>query len=55
MTVPRRMKASRWVLVGSVSIAVVTWVPVNRTWLRVKVEDDRDTCETGHGLILAAA
>ena len=37
MTAPRRMKASRWVLVGSVSIAVVTWMPVNRTWLRVKV------------------
>ena len=26
-------KACRWVLVGSVSIAMVTWVPVYRTWL----------------------
>jgi hypothetical protein len=31
------LKAWRWALVGSVSMAVVTWVPVNRTWLRVKV------------------
>ena len=30
-------KACRWVLVGSVSIAMVTWVPVYRTWLRVRV------------------
>ena len=35
--VPRRWKASRWVLVGSVSIGMVAWAPVNRTWLRVKV------------------
>src|SRR5580700_5210190 len=34
---PRRLKASRWAAVGSVSIGTVTWVPVNRTWLRVKV------------------
>ena len=34
---PRRLKASRWALVGSVSIGTVTWVPVNRTWLRVRV------------------
>jgi hypothetical protein len=27
-----RVKACRWVLVGSVSIGKVTWVPVNRTW-----------------------
>ncbi len=37
MAVPMRVKASRWALVGSVSIAMVTWVPVYRTWLRVKV------------------
>ena len=37
IAVPRRVKASRWVLVGSVSIAMVTWVPVYRTWLRVRV------------------
>ena len=30
-------KACRWALVGSVSIAMVTWVPVYRTWLRVRV------------------
>jgi hypothetical protein len=30
-------KACRWVLVGSVSISMVTWVPVYRTWLRVRV------------------
>ena len=35
IAVPRRMKAWRWALVGSVSIAMVTWVPLNRTWLRV--------------------
>ena len=34
---PSSLKAWRWALVGSVSMAVVTWVPVNRTWLRVKV------------------
>ena len=34
---PMSSKACRWVLVGSVSIAMVTWVPVYRTWLRVKV------------------
>jgi len=34
---PRRLKACRWVLVGSVSIGTVTWVPVYRTWLRVRV------------------
>ena len=34
---PRRRKASRWVLVGSVSIGTVAWAPANRTWLRVKV------------------
>ena len=32
-----RVKASRWVLVGSVSIGTVTRVPVNRTWLRGRV------------------
>ncbi len=37
IAVPRRVKASRWALVGSVSIGMVSWVPVNRTWLRVKV------------------
>ena len=35
--VPRRRKASRWVLVGSVSIGTVARAPANRTWLRVKV------------------
>ena len=30
-------KACRWALVGSASIAMVTWVPVYRTWLRVTV------------------
>ena len=34
---PRSSKACRWALVGSASIAMVTWVPVYRTWLRVKV------------------
>jgi hypothetical protein len=34
---PMSSKACRWALVGSVSIAMVTWVPVYRTWLRVKV------------------
>ena len=34
---PMNSKACRWALVGSVSIAMVTWVPVYRTWLRVKV------------------
>ena len=34
---PRRLKACLWVLVGSVSIGTVTWVPVYRTWLRVRV------------------
>ena len=28
MAVPMSWKACRWVLVGSVSIAMVTWVPV---------------------------
>ena len=37
MAVPMSWKAWRWALVGSVSIAMVTWVPVYRTWLRVKV------------------
>ena len=37
IVVPRRLKASRWALVGSVSIGMVTWVPVYRTWLRVRV------------------
>jgi integrase/recombinase XerD len=37
IAVPSRWKAWRWALVGSVSIAVVTWVPANRTWLRVRV------------------
>jgi hypothetical protein len=37
MAVARRLKASRWVLVGSVSIGTVTWAPANRTWLRVRV------------------
>ena len=31
MVVPRRLKASRWALVDSVSIGTVTWVPVYRT------------------------
>ena len=35
--VPMSSKACRWVLVGSASIAMVTWVPVYRTWLRVSV------------------
>ncbi len=35
--VPSRLKASRCVLVGSVSIGRVTWVAANRTWLRVRV------------------
>ena len=34
---PMSSKACRWVLVGSVSIAMVTSVPVYRTWLRVSV------------------
>ena len=34
---PMSSKACRWVLVGSASIAMVTWVPVYRTWLRVSV------------------
>jgi hypothetical protein len=34
---PRSVKASRWVLVGSVSIGTVAWVPAKRTWLRVRV------------------
>ena len=34
---PMSSKACRWVLVGSASIAMVTWVPVYRTWLRVRV------------------
>jgi len=34
---PIRPKASRWVLVGSVSMSVMALVPVNRTWLRVRV------------------
>ena len=34
---PMSWKACRWALVGSVSIGMVTWVPVNRTWLRVRV------------------
>jgi hypothetical protein len=37
IAVPMRWKACRWAVVGSVSIGMVTWVPVNRTWLRVKV------------------
>ena len=37
MAVPMSWKACRWALVGSVSIGMVTWVPVYRTWLRVKV------------------
>src|SRR4029077_15908241 len=34
---PIRVKASRWVLVGSVSIGTVASVPANRTWLRGRV------------------
>ena len=34
---PIRSKAWRCSLVGSVSISTVAWVPVNRTWLRVRV------------------
>jgi hypothetical protein len=34
---PSRLKASRWALVGSVSIGTVARVPANRTWLRVRV------------------
>ena len=34
---PMSSKACRWTLVGSVSIGMVTWVPVYWTWLRVKV------------------
>ena len=34
---PMSSKASRWVLVGSASIGMATWVPAKRTWLRVKV------------------
>ena len=37
IAMPRSWKGCRWVLVGSVSIGMVTWVPVYRTWLRVKV------------------
>ena len=37
IAVPMSSKACRWTLVGSVSIAMVSWVPVYRTWLRVKV------------------
>src|SRR6266581_4549664 len=37
IAVPMSWNACRWALVGSVSIGMVTWVPVNRTWLRVKV------------------
>ena len=48
---PMRSKASRWVLVGSVSIGTVTVMAVNRTWLRVKVgvitvASPADTVET---------
>ena len=32
-----RLKASRCVPVGSVSMGTVTWVPAKRTWLRVSV------------------
>jgi len=35
--VPMSSKACRWALVGSASIAMVTSVPVYRTWLRVSV------------------
>ena len=34
---PIRSKASRWVLVGSVSIGTVAVAPVNRAWLRGRV------------------
>ena len=34
---PIRSKASRWALVGSVSIGTVALAPANRTWLRVMV------------------
>jgi hypothetical protein len=34
---PMSSKASRWVLAGSASIGTVMLVPVNRTWLRVRV------------------
>jgi len=34
---PRRRKASRWALLGSASIGTSARVPVNRTWLRVRV------------------
>jgi hypothetical protein len=34
---PMSSKACRWVLVGSVSICMVTSVPAYRTWLRVSV------------------
>ena len=37
MAAPMSSKACRWALVGSVSIGTATSVPVNRTWLRVKV------------------
>jgi hypothetical protein len=36
MVAPRRLKASRWAAVGSVSIGTVTWLPVNRTWLATR-------------------
>ena len=36
MVAPRRLKASRWEAVGSVSIETVTWLPVNRTWLATR-------------------
>ena len=48
--VPMRSKAWRWVLVGSVSIGMVTWVPVYRTWLRVKVA----TAPAGRGKLRRA-
>jgi len=47
MAAPRRLKASRWVLVGSVSIGTVTWVPANRTWLRGKVARCWSRCAAG--------
>ena len=34
---PRRSKACRWAGVGSASMGTVRLVPVNRTWLRVRV------------------
>ncbi len=37
MAAPMSWNACRWVLVGSVSIGMVTSVPVYRTWLRVRV------------------